>query len=203
MPLTRIQSLGITDGTIVNADINASAAIAGTKLSGAGKVLQVVQSSDATLYAVSIPDASTDVAGSIAYSITPTSASSKIIINFTIPQLSHTLGGGVRIRLYRQIASGGYSHVTGLSGTASSNKQASLFGNYQSTADSGMDSNRSRNYAGTIVDSPATTSAVDYKFYVGTGDGASTVYINRTQLDYDSTYTSRTRTHVTLMEVTV
>jgi len=36
MPLTKIQSLGITDGTIVNADINASAAIAGTKLSGAG-----------------------------------------------------------------------------------------------------------------------------------------------------------------------
>ena len=33
MPLTKIQSLGITDGTIVNADINASAAIAGTKLS--------------------------------------------------------------------------------------------------------------------------------------------------------------------------
>jgi hypothetical protein len=33
MPLTRIQSLGITDGTIVNADINASAAIAGTKIS--------------------------------------------------------------------------------------------------------------------------------------------------------------------------
>ena len=36
MPLTKIQSLGITDGTIVNADINASAAIAGTKLSGVG-----------------------------------------------------------------------------------------------------------------------------------------------------------------------
>jgi hypothetical protein len=34
MPLTRIKSLGITDGTIVNADINASAAIASTKLSG-------------------------------------------------------------------------------------------------------------------------------------------------------------------------
>ena len=44
MPLTKIQSLGITDGTIVNADINASAAIAGTKISGSfGKVLQVVQ----------------------------------------------------------------------------------------------------------------------------------------------------------------
>jgi hypothetical protein len=34
MALTKIQSLGITDGTIVNADINASAAIDGTKLTG-------------------------------------------------------------------------------------------------------------------------------------------------------------------------
>jgi hypothetical protein len=34
MPLTRIQSLGITDGTIVNADINASAAIDASKLTG-------------------------------------------------------------------------------------------------------------------------------------------------------------------------
>jgi len=34
MPLTKIQSLGITDGTIVNADINASAGITLAKLSG-------------------------------------------------------------------------------------------------------------------------------------------------------------------------
>jgi hypothetical protein len=34
MPLTKLTSLGITDGTIVNADINASAAIAASKLSG-------------------------------------------------------------------------------------------------------------------------------------------------------------------------
>jgi hypothetical protein len=34
MPLTRIKSLGITDGTIVNDDINASAAIDASKLTG-------------------------------------------------------------------------------------------------------------------------------------------------------------------------
>ena len=34
MPLTKIKSLGITDGTIVNADINASAAIDASKLTG-------------------------------------------------------------------------------------------------------------------------------------------------------------------------
>lgn len=167
----------------------------------AGKILQVVQASDDTLYALSIPDASTDVAGSIAYSITPSSASSKIIINFTIPQLIHTLGGGVRIRLYRQIAGGGYSHVTAVSGTSAGTRFASLFGNYSSTGDAGMDSNRTRAFAGSVVDSPNTTSAVDYKFYVGTGDGASSVYINRTEGDLNQTYTSRTRTHVILMEI--
>ena len=34
MSITRINNLGITDGTIVNADISASAAIASTKLTG-------------------------------------------------------------------------------------------------------------------------------------------------------------------------
>jgi len=79
MPLTKIQSLGITDGTIVNADINASAAIAGTKLSGAGAVLQVVT---ATAGAVSITSAS-DVTTNITASITPSSASNKILILIT------------------------------------------------------------------------------------------------------------------------
>ena len=41
MPLTKIQSLGITDGTIVNADISASAAIASTKLSGVTSEVKV------------------------------------------------------------------------------------------------------------------------------------------------------------------
>jgi hypothetical protein len=36
MPLTKIQSLGITDGTIVNADINASAGLVLTKLASTG-----------------------------------------------------------------------------------------------------------------------------------------------------------------------
>jgi hypothetical protein len=44
-----ITSAKIVDGTIVNADINASAAIVTSKLSGAGKVLQVVTATDSTL----------------------------------------------------------------------------------------------------------------------------------------------------------
>ena len=43
MPLTKIKSLGITDGTIVNADINASAAIAQSKLSGSFGITEADQ----------------------------------------------------------------------------------------------------------------------------------------------------------------
>jgi hypothetical protein len=48
MPLTKIQSLGITDGTIVNADINASAAIASTKLSGVTSDYVLLATTDAS-----------------------------------------------------------------------------------------------------------------------------------------------------------
>jgi hypothetical protein len=103
------------------------------------------------------------------------------------------------MRLYRDINGGGYSHVTALSGTPSSNKVGSLAGNY----DRNGDGNRSATaLGGTIVDSPNTTSVVNYKFYFGSGDGTPlTIYVNRTQNDNDETYTSRTRTHVTLMEI--
>tara|TARA_R100000908_G_scaffold65373_1_gene55170 strand:+ start:2833 stop:4707 length:1875 start_codon:yes stop_codon:yes gene_type:complete len=165
---------------------------------GSGKVKQITTGSDATLYAISTTNATSDHAGSIAYSITPTSSSSKIMIHFTIPQVKQSIHAGVRMRVYRQIGGGGYSHVTGLSGTAASNRQAAVFGNY----DTNGDGNRAATtMTGTLVDSPATTSQVDYKFYFGTGDGASTVYVNRTQNDTDLNYTHRTRTHCTLVEI--
>ena len=64
MALTKIQSLGITDGTIVNADINASAAIAGTKLTGVGKVLQVVSTTKTDTFTLSTGSTTfTDVTG--------------------------------------------------------------------------------------------------------------------------------------------
>jgi hypothetical protein len=163
-------------------------------------VKQIVQSSDDTLYALSIANGSTDVAGSIAYSITPSSASNKILISFFIPQVKTSADvAGIRMRLYRDINGGGYSHVTGLSGTPSSNKLGSLAGGY----DKNGDGNRiSMALGGTIVDSPNTTLVVNYKFYFGSGDGTPlTIYVNRTESDNDFAYTSRTRTHVTLMEI--
>jgi len=82
MALTKIQSLGITDGTIVNADISASAAIVASKLSGVGKVLQVISATTTTNTATT---STTFVTTALSASITPSSASSKILIQ--------TLGG--------------------------------------------------------------------------------------------------------------
>lgn len=176
---------------------NGSGTLSFASASG-GKVKQITTASDATLYAISTTNSTSDHAGSIAYSITPTSSSSKVMIHFTIPQVKHAQHAGLRMRIYRQIGGGGYSHVTALSGTASSNKLSAVFGNY----DTNGDGNRSATtITGTVVDSPATTSQVDYKFYFGTGDGATTVYVNRTQNDTDNNYTHRTRTHCTLMEI--
>ena len=70
----------IQDGTITNADINASAAIAGSKLLGVGKVLQVVQASTTTLAS---QGGTTYASAGLSGTITPTSSSSKILIMVT------------------------------------------------------------------------------------------------------------------------
>jgi hypothetical protein len=167
----------------------------------ANKVVQIVPDSDNLSYTISLTGANnSDGAGSKAYSITPTSSSNKVKIDFFIPQIRLLAAvAGLRMRLYRQINGGGYSHVTALSGDSSSNRRAALAGNY----DNQGDGNRSSVWlGGTIVDTPNTTDQVDYKFYFGVGDsGSHTVYVNRTQNDADQTYTHRTRTHVCLSEI--
>ncbi len=82
-----ITSANIADGTIVNADINSSAAIDGSKLTGVGKVLQVVNfhtgavASGTTLipYDDTIPQI-TEGVEYMTLAITPTSATSKLKI---------------------------------------------------------------------------------------------------------------------------
>jgi hypothetical protein len=72
-----ITSANIADGTIVNADINSSAAIAASKLTGTGKVLQVVQGTQPS----SASSTTTTFADTgLTATITPSSTSSKILV---------------------------------------------------------------------------------------------------------------------------
>jgi hypothetical protein len=196
---TTTLTLPTTSGTV----LTSASSITASQLP-AGTIKQVVVGSDATAYTLSITGGSGgDTAGSTAFTITPTSSSATILIQFFIPQIKiGTDVGGLRVRLYRSIAGGAYTRVTSVEGTPSGgNRQGGLAGNYNY----GGDGNRSSLWiGGTISDTPATTSSVAYKFYYSCGDsGGYTVNVNRTGNDTDNTYTTATKTAVTLMEISV
>jgi hypothetical protein len=153
MPLTKIQSLGITDGTIVNADINASAAIAGTKLTGVGKVLQVVTATDSTTRTTT---SSSYVTGSntLSVAITPSSASNKILLLFSSAGRTQTDDKETRYTIFRD--------ATDLSG---GNGLTMLQGN------------RTISISMSFLDSPNTTSAITYQVYMK-GEGTHTITLN-------------------------
>ena len=155
MALTRIQSLGITDGTIVNADINASAAIAGTKLSGAGKVLQVITATDSTSRSTS---SSSFVTGSstLSVSITPSSASNKI---FIITNFIASMGSGEQsfFTIFRGATNLGHSTGGMIGGTIINSSAFNM------------------PHSMSFLDSPSTTSATTYRVYFRTTGTASIV----------------------------
>jgi len=190
MPLTKIQSLGITDGTIVNADINASAAIAGTKLSGAGKVLQVVQTAKTDTFSYTgsgdnSPETFSDITG-LSLSITPSSSSNKILIMFTVLGASQN---DSFISIFR--------NSTNLaSPTSPSGRTPSFAGDY----DNLVNAAKSLTYSASYLDSPSTTSAITYKL-AGTVWGANTFYINRSINDVDGGYQTRSISTITAMEI--
>jgi len=152
MALTKIQSLGITDGTIVNDDINASAAIAGTKLSGAGKVLQVVSSS------VTVNDTTTSdtfQTSSLSASITPSSASNKVFVI-----VSSRAGCSIGDRAPRYAIFRGSTNITG----STSTEGMSVFqANGQTVQPLSI----------TVLDSPSTTSSTTYSLRFRAQDSTS------------------------------
>jgi hypothetical protein len=183
MPLTKIQSLGITDGTIVNADINASAAIAGTKISGSfGKVLQVVQTVKTDTFS-STSTSLADITG-LSVSITPSSTSNKIFVMYHISANSTNLSQ--------------YQLIRGTTAILKGNDAGSRVG--ISTGRLSTGGEETFNSSAFFLDSPSTTSSTTYKIQVRVQTG--TVYINRSENDTDSaTLSQRTTSSITAIEI--
>ncbi len=147
-----------------------SATASGLGIGGVGKIGQVQSfnitdntSTSSTSY----------VATTLTDQITPTSTSSKIFVSMTGGRSSYS-GGTVegRLALYRQIDGGGFSLV-----------REFLQGFRQES------SSYAKTFSFSYLDSPNTTSAVDYKLYIKTN--ANTFFVNSD----NSTMT------ITLMEV--
>jgi len=127
-----------------------------------GAVLQVVQTVTNSTYSVN--STSMTATGFIG-SITPTSASSKILISINGGQFRYSPSGGQEMheRLYRSIGGGGYSIIVG-----------DLTEIIISPANSIMAVPHSLVY----LDSPATTSSVSYQPYLKSTSGPITTYFN-------------------------
>ena len=142
-----ITSTKIADGTITNADINASAAIARSKVDGSfGKVLQVVEAQAQS--STTNPSTSYADVNGTSISITPSSTSSRILIMWNCGGMGSGNNHSIRFKVFR-----GSTVV----------RYISRYG--YSSPSSGWDSIPiSIQY----LDSPSTTSEVTYKLQCAT-----------------------------------
>jgi hypothetical protein len=169
--LCQAESLAIVPGTIPIASIVAdSAAATGLKWAapaGGGKVLQVVQATTAT--GVNIASTSYTDTG-LTGSITPTSATSKILVmvtqGFGVFNSPDSGNFSMGWKLARDINGGGYSFVYTPTPT---NNELWRFGTIAQL--------RAVNNL-VYLDSPATTSAVTYKLQAQTDTTASGQSVN-------------------------
>jgi hypothetical protein len=144
-----------------------------------GSVLQVVSTTKTDTFSTS-STSYTDLTG-LSVSITPTSATSKVLVFYTVNGKQTTTPSMRLVRNSTAICI------------------ADSWGGNQGTAGTfqgGSDNNQTTQIAGNFLDSPATTSATTYKIQVIT-DGGAAVYYNRSPNDYYARYTST----ITVMEI--
>jgi hypothetical protein len=153
----------IQDNTIVNADINSSAAIAGSKLvMPTGSILQVVQNT----YGSAIATTSTSYGATGLYvDITPSSTSSKIYVMTTTPGETNGSGQSGYFTFFREISGSDVelankTRITQASSGGSDSSTQTMF----------------------YLDSPNTTSLCRYRLKMLAGSGSTIVSQRSTTL---------------------
>jgi hypothetical protein len=133
-----------------------------------GSVLQVVTYTSNSNASGANTTGTTYYASGFIVTITPSSASSKVLLLCSSCLGNDTSGSGMSVKFYRSIGGGGYSAIGGnalatqyLNNITYVSYQVNMFG---------------LNY----LDSPGTTSAVSYQLYFqgNNGGGTGTVYLN-------------------------
>lgn len=153
---------------------------------GFGKVLQVVSSTYTTHESTS--NVGSFVASGLTATITPTSSSSKILVNMNC-QISNQGTNPPQIAIYR-----GGSVATALVGTGATGSQANA-----TTAGIYALSYSMSNAVFTGMDEPSTTSATTYTVYWASY--AQTTYMNRPYDNANAFYNVMVPSTLTLMEI--
>ncbi len=124
----------------------------------------------------------------LSVSITPSSASSKVLAFFSLSGQADAATNGLFVRLMRDSTAIGIGDTDG-------SRIRTTYGNISTSTNVG--------YMGgfTFLDSPATTSAVTYKVQVASNTNGQTVFVNRLINNTDSASFARSASSITVMEV--
>jgi hypothetical protein len=180
MPLTTYTAGEVLTAASLNANFSFAA--------GNSAVVQVKSTAKTDTFTTSSATF-VDVTG-LTVSITPTSASNKILI---IAQISHGIGEASPFGHFK--LNGGNSSV--YVGDAASNRIRAVFGGF-----SAFDGENMLLSSGIVfLDSPATTSATTYAVQVRAGTSGS-VRINSSSTDADNASVTRGASSITVVEVT-
>lgn len=177
----------LTTGTTTG--ISASALSTGTIPRArmfAGAVLQVVSANKTDTFSTT-STSYTDVTG-LGATITPSSASSTILVFVSLQYALSGSGGAMRLTRNGTAIGGG---------TAAGSRPSAL--GHTSGENNGNWNDASVSSAKYVLDSPSSTSALTYQVQVYTTGG--TRFINRTNQDADSTNGARTSSQIILMEI--
>jgi hypothetical protein len=151
---------------------------------GAGAVIQVKSTAKTDTFTASTPNFA-DITG-LSVSITPTSASNKILVMVGLGLIDTSTDAGTAFNIMRDSTKVGAGDTAG-SRTTGSIGRVNLTGT---------------GYVGAynFLDSPATTSATTYKVQYFAA-GATNAYLNRTNTDSNSDAYPRTISTITVIEV--
>ena len=144
--------------------------------SGFGKVLQVLQATKNDI-ASTTSTTFADVSG-LSVSITPSSASNKILVFATLMTSNVFGSSSVKLNLLRDST---------ILGEGSTGTQKASIGNYGYTHSSALN----------WLDSPSTTSSTTYKIQFATDNSGNAIYVNRNGIDLNYTGSSS----ITVMEI--
>ena len=186
---------------IVDSIRNSSASSDGITLSSDGKVafpntntgkvaqvIQVVKTSKQSVQSQTMVDIS-----GFELTITPSSASSKILLTTTITACCHSSGV---FNLWRQIGSDSYAQLDTFKGDADGNRLRVTM--HMGQTQTSNTAERSM----TVLDSPNTTDAVKYKWQIGTPYHASyVIVINSSITDSNDVYHTRSVSTMTAQEI--
>ncbi len=155
----------------------------------AGSVLQVVSTAMTSTFAATLGSLWAELT-SLTTTITPTSASSKILVIVDLKGAGDSNTSVIRSRLTRD-------NTPIYFGDASSVRPQGMAQAYHLTNEYYM-----AQIGGTFLDSPGTTSSVTYRVEIGGDSSSNIVFINRTEADRNATGAdTRGASSLTLIEV--